>query len=165
MTDIQTNIPGIKGQTRSTWRDTTHLRGMLLKLMTQNRGRHPRRIGSPVSRQGQEDTGTDRRGSASGFRQRSFGDPAPARQAPDPISKEEVAATAERLTNVVLLDLILRTARPCATSTGKECRQAGGWLTKIADRVGDRGVVGATLDEPEIAAIFANSARPGRGAR
>jgi hypothetical protein len=36
MPDIQTNVPGIKGQTRSTWRDTTHLRGMLLKLMTQN---------------------------------------------------------------------------------------------------------------------------------
>jgi hypothetical protein len=31
VTDIN---PGTRGQTRSTWRDETHLRGMLLKLMT-----------------------------------------------------------------------------------------------------------------------------------
>jgi hypothetical protein len=39
MTDTTTNTtttPGVKGMTRSTWRDDTHLRGLLLKLISQN---------------------------------------------------------------------------------------------------------------------------------
>ena len=164
MTNIQTNIPGIKGQTRSTWRDITHLRGMLLKLMTQNEDatreelevlylakakKTPALIDEALRRAFDNDL--------SGIQR-----PLAKRRI---ISKQEVTATVERLANVVLLDLILPNGKALRNSTGKECRQAGGWLTKIADRVGDRGVVGATLDEPEIAAIFANSARPGRGAR
>ena len=42
MTDTTIATPGIKGMTRSTWRDETHLRGMLLKLISQAPQRQPR---------------------------------------------------------------------------------------------------------------------------
>ena len=35
MTDITIN-PGVRGHTRSTWRKETHLRGVLLRLITQH---------------------------------------------------------------------------------------------------------------------------------
>jgi hypothetical protein len=152
--DIQTSIPGVKGHTRSTWRDTTHLRGVLLKLVTQ----HPdasrdeleamylakvRKVSALVDEALRRAFDND----LSGI-QRLLG------KRRQPASQNVVAAAAERLATVVLLDLMMPNGKRLRDSTGKECRQTGGWLIKVADRVGDRGVVGAKLSEAEVAKIL-----------
>jgi hypothetical protein len=55
----------------------------------------------------------------------------------------------------VLLDLLLPTGKKLRDSTGQECKQAGGWLTRVAKRVGDAGIVGEILNERELGEIFA----------
>jgi hypothetical protein len=75
-------------------------------------------------------------------------------------SAADITTTTQRLA-VVLLDLIMPNGKTLRNCTGRECRQVGGWLTKVADRVGDRGVVGTILDEQELATIFTNSVRFG----
>ena len=156
MTDIQTNIPGIKGQTRSTWRDTTHLRGMLLKLMTRNPDTTREELEAMYLAKAEKTPAL-----IDEALRRAFDNDLSGIQRPLAkhriVSKQEITAAAERLSNVVLLDLIMPNGKALRDCTGRECRQAGGWLTKIADRVGDRGVVGATLDEQQIAVIFASS--------
>ena len=37
-----------------------------------------------------------------------------------------------------------------------DCNKAGGWLMKVAQSVGDRGIVGDALSEAEVRSIFAN---------
>jgi hypothetical protein len=157
MTDININ-PGVRGHTRSTWRDETHLRGLLIKLMT----RHP-----DATRDELEAMYLTKARKVPALvdeaLRRSFDNDLariqqPARARPQHPPAADIAAATQRLT-VVLLDLIMPNGKALRDCTGKECRQAGGWLVKVADRVGDRGVVGATLDEQEIAAIFARSAR------
>ena len=54
---------------------------------------------------------------------------------------------------IMLLDLMLPNGKLLRDCTGVECRAAGGWLVKIADRVGD-GVVGEVLSENEALSIF-----------
>ena len=75
------------------------------------------------------------------------------------VTETEIAAADQLLTTLVLLDLVQPNGKKLRDCTGKECRQAGGWLVKVAERVGDRGVVGATIDEAEVASIFASSTR------
>jgi hypothetical protein len=79
-----------------------------------------------------------------------------------PVSAE-AAAAAERLQNIVLLDLVQPNGKKLGDCTGRECRQMGGvWkasLTKIADRIGDRAVVRRTLSETQVGRIFASGTR------
>jgi hypothetical protein len=161
MTDMNIN-PGVRGHTRSTWRDETHLRGLLLQLITQ----HPK-----ASREELEEM----------YLAHAEGVPAlvdealhrafdndmariqqPARRPQGP-SANELDAAEGRLRTIILLDLVQPNGKKLRDCTGKECREAGGWLIKVADRIGDHGVVGATLDEAAVAAIF--SAKPDRRAR
>jgi hypothetical protein len=147
--------PGVKGQTRSTWRDPTHLRGLLMKLV---------RLYPDASRDELEelflieaktqDSLIDealRRAFDNDFARMEQPSPRPRKK----LTEAEIAAAAERLKAIVLLDLILPNGKKLGDCTGKECRAAGGWLIEVGARVGDRGVVGETLNEAEVAKIFA----------
>jgi hypothetical protein len=56
-----------------------------------------------------------------------------------------------------LLDFIMPNGKALRDCSGAECRAAGGWLTAIADRIGDNAIVGAKLGEAEVAAIYADA--------
>jgi hypothetical protein len=156
MTDTTVITPGIKGVTRSTWRDATHLRGMLLKLITQN---------PDATRDDLEEMYLAKAKKKSALvdeaLRRAFdNDLARVQQPARPqrrTSATDVAAVADNVKSIVLLDLILPTGKALRDSTGKECNRAGGWLMKVAERVGDRGVVGEKLSEADLAAIFARA--------
>jgi hypothetical protein len=123
VTDIQTNIPGIKGQTRSTWRDATHLRGMLLKLMARNPDTTREELEAMYLAKARKTPSL-----IDEALRRAFDNDLSGIQRPPAkrriISKQEIAAAAERLANVVLLDLILPNGKALRDCTGKECRQA-----------------------------------------
>lgn len=157
MSDISIN-PGVRGHTRTTWRDATHLRGLLLKLIT----RHPDATRDELEAmylvKAREVPALVDEALCRSFDNDLARVQQPARVRSQRPSAADIAATTQRLT-VVMLDLIMPNGKALRDCTGKECRQAGGWLTKVADRVGDHGVVGAALDEQEIAAIFARNVR------
>jgi hypothetical protein len=154
MTDIHPNI-GTLGQTRSTWRDDNHLRGLLLRLVIEN---------PQANREELEALYLDKAESNSTLVEealrRSFDNdywqlqrPAKRRR---PLIEAEVTAVTEQLRVVVLLDLVLPNGKKLRECSGQECRQAGGWLTAVADRIGNRGIVGEKLSEAEVAALYAN---------
>jgi hypothetical protein len=64
-----------------------------------------------------------------------------------PIPAAEVAAEADRIEKLALLDFIMPNGKALRDCSGAECRAAGGWLTAIADRIGDNAIVGAKLGE------------------
>lgn len=53
------------------------------------------------------------------------------------------------------LDFILPTGKSLRDSTGSECRKAGGWLSKIAEKVGARQKVGDALSETQVRRLLA----------
>jgi hypothetical protein len=172
MTDTDTN-PGTRGQTRSTWRDETHLRGMLLKLMVQYPDasrdeletrylakvkKTPALVEEAARRAFDNDLASIQQSNSRQHR----------RPRPAAAAAASAAATAERVKSIVLRDLksivLLDLMQPCGKAlrhcTGVECRQAGGWLTAVADRIGDDGVVGARLGEAEVKALFVKASDP-----
>jgi hypothetical protein len=151
--------PGVRGHTRSTWRDEAHLRGLLLRLIT----RHP-----DATRDQLEALYLDKAKRTDALvdeaLRRAFdNDLAQMQKSPraahQRVAAADVAAASERLASVVLLDLVQPNGKKLRDCTGKECRQVGGWLIKVADRIGNRGVVGRKLSEAEVASIFASGAR------
>jgi hypothetical protein len=55
----------------------------------------------------------------------------------------------------MLLDIVtLPNGKSLRDSTGKDCAKAGGWLTKIAEKIGAKQRVGAALTEEEVRSIF-----------
>jgi hypothetical protein len=59
------------------------------------------------------------------------------------------------ITERVLLDIILPNGKMLRDSTGSECIQAGGWLTRVGKLVQPNEKVGAVLTEKEVKAVFA----------
>jgi hypothetical protein len=159
MTDTTIATPGIKGMTRSTWRDETHLRGMLLKLISQH---------SDASRDELEDMYLTKARKKPALvdeaLRRAFDNDLarvqqPARSPQRRTSAAAVTALADKIKTVVLLDLMLPTGRKLRDSTGRDCLKAGGWLIQVAQIVGDSGIVGEQLGEAQLAEIFADSTR------
>jgi len=160
MIETDTN-PGVRGQTRSTWRDATHLRGLLMKLIRLNpeaerdeleemylsEAKGPKFHAAPAHEAFLDEA----------LRRAFDNDYAlchrPARPPRQKTSAADVAALVETIKTVVLLDLVQPNGKKLRDCTGKECRAAGGWLTEIGARVGDRGVVGEQLSEAEVAKI------------
>lgn len=161
MTDVHNETPGVRGHTRSTWRDETHLRGLLLKLMTQNPDatrdeleamylaaakKVPALVDEALRRAFDNDLAQIQKPATRSARHR--------------VSETEIALAAEKLKTIVLLDLIQPNGKKLRDCTGEECRQAGGWLTAVGDRIGPDGIVGKQLSEAEVVGIFANSTPP-----
>lgn len=61
----------------------------------------------------------------------------------------------EEKAQIMLLDMVkLPTGKTLRESTGKECAKAGGWLSRIAEKVKPGQMVGAALSEDEVRALF-----------
>ena len=60
----------------------------------------------------------------------------------------------KKIASQVLMTLRLPTGKTLGESTGAECRRCGGWLAKVGDRVGPRGIVGKKLNEQQLRAMW-----------
>jgi hypothetical protein len=156
MTDIHMDTPGVRGHTRSTWRDVTHLRGMLLMLIA----RHPDASRDELEGFYLAEAEMVPALVDEALRRAFDNDLAQINKAPRPrkppqsVSEDAVAEAVEKVRTIVLLDLVQPNGKKLRECTGAECRKAGGWLVKVAERVGDDGVVGAKLSEAEVVSIL-----------
>ncbi len=156
MTDTSTT-PGIKGFTRSTWRDESHLRGMLLALIPKCSDREeletmylgkvkesPALIEEAARRCLDNDL-------------ERIQQPA-TRSRRSAISAQAVIDAIQRLREVVFLDIIITmadgTEKKLRDCTGRECKQIGGRLIKIAARVKPDQLVGDALQEAEVRKLY-----------
>jgi hypothetical protein len=165
MTYANTN-PGIQGQTRSTWRDETHLRGLLLRLITEN---------PEATRNELEETYIARAvypwpvedvpPLVKEALRRVFDNdikhinrPAQPRQARKP-SDIELGAAGNRLKELVLLDLVQPNGKKLRECTVAEGRGFGGWYIEAADRIitegGNENSVYGVLSEADLIGILA----------
>lgn len=182
-TNIADTTPGVRGQTRSTWRDESHLRGLLLKLIRQ----HP-----DATRDGLEDLFL---GKAKGpsfhakpahealideALRRAFDNDFNEihkayrrRRKPVRFSDEEATAAEHGLATVVLLDLVMPNGKKLRDCTGDEAGEAGGWLLKVKERVGASSATRSarsswrsySLQDDRRAADVRDSRRPDHRAR
>jgi hypothetical protein len=154
MTDIHPNI-GTLGQTRSTWRDDNHLRGLLLRLVIENPQANREELEALYLDKAESNSTLVKEALRRSFDNDYWQLQRPAKRRRPP-TEAEITAVAEKLRVVVLLDLVLPNGKKLRECSGQECRQAGGWLTAVADRIGNRGIVGEKLSEAEVAALYAN---------
>lgn len=69
--------------------------------------------------------------------------------------KERIVAEAQAM----LLDIVtLPSGKSLRDSTGKDCAKAGGWLSRIAEKVGANQRVGKALSEAEVRQVWKQSA-------
>lgn len=74
---------------------------------------------------------------------------------PQRISQEAVRAGAERLSKIVLMNLVLPSGVCLKDATEKDCYAAGGWFVEIASRLEGTGKkVGQVLNEAEVQKIW-----------
>lgn len=166
MTDTSTDIPGVRGHTRSSWHDESHLYGLLRKLIK----KHPKAPRDELEELYLEKVkGPNFRATAANEALideallRSFAldlDKLQKRRSQKSrrrVSEAAIAAGTEAVKSVVLLDLVEPNGKKLRDCTGAECRVSGGWRIKIAERIGDDGIVGDKLSEAQLAKIFAAS--------
>lgn len=71
-----------------------------------------------------------------------------------PERKQQIAQIKEvikaRATQIVLLEMIMPNGKPLADCTGQECAKAGGWLCRVAMKIGPDERVGDALSENEL---------------
>jgi hypothetical protein len=160
MSDIHIETPGVRGHTRSTWRDETHLRGVLLRLITE----HP-----DASREELEELYLAKTEMVPALVEealrRAFDNDMdqiqkPPRRRPRPSAADVEAAkaavheTVERIKEVVLLDLVQPNGKKLRDCTGADVRafeaQMPSWFKAIAAKVKPEEIVGEVLSEAEV---------------
>lgn len=72
---------------------------------------------------------------------------------------------ASAVAKIVLMQVTLPTGKTLAESTGAECVAAGGWLARVGERVGPRGIVGEILSESQLRGLLVEpkDGAPGQG--
>jgi hypothetical protein len=160
MTDIHMETPGVRGHTRSTWRDETHLRGVLLRLISEHPDASreelealylaktemvPALVEEALRRAFDNDLDQIRK---------------PPRRRPRPSAADVEAAkaavdeTVERIKEVVLLDLVQPNGKKLRDCTGADVRafeaQMPSWFKAIAAKVKPEEIVGEILSEAEV---------------
>lgn len=65
--------------------------------------------------------------------------------------KKIIRAKAQKM---VLMDLVMANGKPLRDCTGRECSKFGGWLNKVAGKIGANGVVGKNLSESDLQKMF-----------
>lgn len=156
MSDVHIDTPGQLGQTRSSWRDESHLRGMLLRLMRQHPGATREELETMYLAEMEASKALTQEAGRRCF-DNDFRSTQRAVRTPRPIDAGELAAANERLAKVVLLDLLMPNGKKLRDCTGKDCKAAGGWLMLVGLRIGDDGIVGQQLGEAELAAMRASN--------
>jgi hypothetical protein len=161
-----TDTPGVRGQTRSSWRGEDHLRGLLMQLYREN----------PDADRAELEELYLAEAKGPGFHalprneafiddalRRSFAaDYARVHQPARPqrrVSAADLAAADQRLRTVVLLDLVEANGKRLGDCTAGELRALGGWRIKIADRIGDdSAIVRERISEAEAIELRDSSA-------
>jgi hypothetical protein len=152
MTDIPIN-PGVRGMTRSTWIDDTHLRGLLMRLIREHPSASQKEI-APIYLAYVRNDSSLIDEAAMRVLDNDWASIHKAPKSHRPIfSAAQLAAGRERLQTCVLLDLMMPNDKKLRDCTGTECGEFGGWLIKIRDRVG-AGIVGEILSEEETRGIL-----------
>jgi hypothetical protein len=166
MTDTSIN-PGVRGHTRSTWRDETHLRGVLLRLIAENQDAErdeieamylakcemvPKLIEEALRRAFDNDW--------DGLHKRKQLRPGPTEKTIEEAkakveeTKAKIEAAVEIIKATVLLDLVQPNGKKLRDCTGAEVRelqtQMPSWFKIIAARVKPAEVVGKVLSEAEV---------------
>lgn len=160
MTDMNTDInPGVRGQTRATWRDVTHLRGLLLRLVQENPDADREDVEALFVAKVEMSAALIEEAARYAFDNNWDAITKPKSKPRTKISAAAVAAVAKQVKSIVLLDLVLPGGKALRDATGAECEQAGGWYIKVGKRVGKQGIVGATLSEAQVAEIFTTSVK------
>jgi hypothetical protein len=162
MADTSYN-PGTYGQTKSSWRDPHHLRGLLLKLVKLHpdldiRGKEFAELylaeakGKKFRASAQHEAFIDE---VLRYKLdndvKALEDNQNERRRKRPRTKPtaaEVAAADQRLKDIVLMELMTPIGKPYGDCNGKEL--LGGWHIQVADRIGDRGVVRKKLTEQKL---------------
>jgi hypothetical protein len=162
MSDTHTNVtPGVRGQTRSTWRDETHLRGILMRLISENKDASreeieamyiakcemvPKLIEEALRRSFDNDW-------------KQFQKPTVARR---PVrteeeiaaTKAEIAAAVERVKEIALLEWAMPNGKTFGDCTGQEVQQFGSkvapWLAKVVSKVKPDERVRDVLSETDV---------------
>jgi hypothetical protein len=67
--------------------------------------------------------------------------------------KEKVTGLVKRITNIVLLDVVLPCGKRLRDATFAECAEAGGWFSKIAKMGRPNQLVGKILSEEDLHAV------------
>jgi len=155
--------PAQRGQTRSTWRDENHLRGVLLRLMTDNLNIGKEDLESLyVERVLQSEDLVEeaiRRCFANDLtmivksglqikKSRIHNYSKTRKQTREQAIKE----VAEKIRQTVLLDLIMPNGKKLRDCTGTECGEFSSAYARLKDKVGRR-IVGKVLSEKEIRSI------------
>lgn len=168
MTDTYTNeIPGVRGQTRSSWRDTSHLRGLLLELIAKN----PSATRDELSELYLDATGRDEwidLDAASFIKEalmRAFdNDFARANERARPPRCDrtasraaEVTATAARLSTIVWLDHVMLNHKKLRDCSGAELskmeKRYPAWLQRLRAKIKPSEIVGEVLSETEVRSL------------
>lgn len=166
MTDTSIN-PGVRGQTRSTWRDETHLRGVLLRLIAENQDAERDEIEAMYLAKCEMSAKLIEEALRRAFDNDWNGLQKPKQLRPRPTAElieeakakaEETKARVERAVEAikatVLLDLVQPNGKMLRDCTGAEVRdlatQMPAWFKAIAARVKPNEIVGAVLNEDDV---------------
>ena len=166
MTDTQIN-PGVRGHTRSTWRDETHLRGVLLRLIAENQDAERDEIEAMYLAKCEMSSHLIEEALRRAFDNDWNGLQKPKHLRPRPtaatveeakVKAEEteakVKASVEAIKARVLLDLVQPNGKMLRDCTGAEVReleaQMPAWFKAIATKVKPKEIVGAVLSEADV---------------
>lgn len=162
MTDISTdtaNTPGVRGQTRASWRDG--LRGLFMLLYRQHADANRAELlefylaeakGPEFSASPQNEAYID------DALKRAFDNDFTAAHRPDRPQRRQprdVSTLVASIREGVPLDLPLPNGKLLRDCTGEECEQAGGWYVQVGACVGRTGIVGVLLSDADLAAMRA----------
>lgn len=68
--------------------------------------------------------------------------------------KEKVKQKIVEEAKIMLMDLILPNGKQLRHCTGQDCRRAGGWFLKIANKIRPREIVGTMLSEEDVRRLY-----------
>jgi hypothetical protein len=159
MTDVSIN-PGVRGQTRSTWRDETHLRGVLLRLLAENPDAERDELEAMYLAKTEMVPKLIEEALRRAFDNDWNGLQKPKRLRPRPTAEEieetkaKVAAAVETIKAIALLDLVQPNGKKLRDCTGSEVReleaQTPSWFKAIAAKVKPGEIVGQVLSEADL---------------
>ena len=165
MTLLESNIPGVLGATRQTWRAKS-VRDLLVEIIKDNRKASDRELLDKfIERLREEEVyflAAAEYAFDNALRALRREQPIPERTA------ELVERAAQRVENaavhvkrvaqikakVALLSIKMPSGKTLAQSTGAECVRAGGWFAAIGKRIKASEIVGNVLDEQTLQRMF-----------
>jgi hypothetical protein len=161
MTNTQTHTnPGVRGQTRSTWRDETHLRGVLMRLLTENPDADRDELEAMYLAKTEMVPALIEEALRRAFDNDWNGLQKPKKLRPRPSAEEieeakaKVAAAVEEIKKIALLDMVQPNGKMLRDCTGADVRslqkEMPSWFKAIAAKVKPDEIVGVVLSESEI---------------